>query len=193
MNKDINQKSTQQDKGYQKLSKKKPMAFLFYAQPRERSIEGFYFRTFREFESQLATLRLAYGDACQDLEIEFIQGGELDCELAKAWGINQANLSRFFEVTDQWSEEEKITFILAVRECGCSFDPDTVKPSDFDVSVYRIDTTRESAIQYIQEHLFDGILEHFQSYMDYDAIADDLERYYAETIVAGERLIYRCD
>lgn len=168
------------------------MTLLFYAQPYDISAEGFYFRDDEEYSKKAATAKNQYGDNVEEFEIQFIDGGQLDCELAKAWDLNQANIERFIEVSDEWDEEEKIRFILAVGECGFSFDPDVVNPSDFDIDIYRVDCMRDLAIEFVEEGLFGDIPESLQFYIDYDAIARDLSVDYAEAIIAGERLIYRC-
>ena len=34
--------------------------------------------------------------------------------LAKAWGINQSNIRKFIEIVNEWNEDQKTRFILAV-------------------------------------------------------------------------------
>lgn len=82
-------------------------------------------------------------------------------------------------------------FIIAVGEAGCSFDPETVAPSDFEVDIYHVDSMKELAEQFVDEGLFGNIPEHLVNYIDMDAIARDLAFDYTETEVAGEGLIYR--
>ena len=81
--------------------------------------------------------------------------------------------------------------IVAVGEAGYSFDPDSASPSDFDVEIYRVDSLKELAEQFVDEGLFGDIPEHLANYIDMDAIAFDLAMDYTETKIAGERLIYR--
>lgn len=168
------------------------MILLFYAQPYDISAEGFYFREYDKYSKQADIAKNQYGYKVEEFEIQFIDGGHIDCELAKAWELNQANIERFIAVADDWDNEDKIRFILAVGECSYSFDPDTVNPSDFDVDVYRVDSMRDLAIEFVEEGLFGDIPERFQFYIDYDAIARDLSVDYTEAIIAGERFIYRC-
>jgi len=168
------------------------MTLLFYAQPYDISAEGFYFRSFKEYSKQADTAKNQYGDKVEEFEIQFIDGGQLDCELAKAWGLSQVNFERFIAVTDEWDEEEKIRFILVVSECGYLFDLHTDSLSDFDLDIYRVDCMRHLAVEFVEEGLFGDIPERLQFYIDYDAIARDLSVDYAEAIIAGERLIYRC-
>ncbi|MEP3786728.1 antirestriction protein ArdA [Ascidiaceihabitans sp.] len=50
---------------------------------------------------------------------------------------------------------------------------------------------KELAEQFVDEGLFGDIPDHLANYIDMDAIARDLAVDYAETELAGERLIYR--
>ncbi|MEM7069359.1 MAG: antirestriction protein ArdA [Pseudomonadota bacterium] len=168
------------------------MTIILYAQPYDISAEGFYFRSSEEYEKLAPTIENQFGDLVEEFELQFIDGGQLDCELAKAWGINQANFSQYFDAAEDWDEEDKIRFILAVDECGYDFDPENTSPDDFDVDIYRVDSMRDLAIEFVDEGLFGEIPERFQCYLDYDAIARDLQVEYSEAIIAGERLIYRC-
>jgi len=168
------------------------MTLLFHAQPYGISAEGFYFRDYDEYTKKAANAKNQYGDKVEEFELQFIDGGQLDCELAKSWGLNQANIKRFIEVADDWEDEDKIRFILAVGECSCDFDPDKVAPSDFDIDIYRVDCMRDLAIEFVEEGLFGDIPEQFQAYINYDAIVRDLSYEYSTTKIVGEYLIYRC-
>lgn len=106
-------------------------------------------------------------------------------------GLNQANLVQFFSAVDDWDDTDKTRVILAVGECGYAFDAE-IRPSDFDLDIYEGVTMRELAEQFVEEGLFGDIPERLQFYIDYDAIARDLSVDYAETEIAGERVIYRC-
>jgi len=168
------------------------MTLLFYAQPYDISAEGFYFREFDEYSKKANAAKNQYGDKVEEFEIQFIDGDQLDCELAKAWGLNQANIERFIEVSDEWDDEEKIRFILAVGESGLSFDPDTVDPWNLDIDVYRMDSLEELAVEVVEGWCLGDTSERLKSYIDYKAIADDLSIDFSEAIVAGERLFYQC-
>jgi len=168
------------------------MTTLFYAQPYDISAEGFYFRDAEEYQHEVKATKNCSGDPVEEFEIQFIDGGILDCDLAKAWGLNQVNFAAFIEAVNAWDEEDKICFILAVGECGYGFDPNHVDPSDFDVSIYRVDSMRDLAIEFVEEGLLGDIPKHLQYYIDYDAFARDLAMDYSEAVIAGERLIFRC-
>ena len=163
-----------------------------FAQPYDISATGFYFETAEEYKKSANALRNEYGDPVEEFEIQFIDGEEIDCDLAKAVGLNQVNFAQFFECVDDWDEGQKQQVIIAVGDCGYAFDASTA-PSDFDVEIYEIDTMRELAEQFVDEGLFDEVPKSFQFYINYDAIARDLAVDYSDTVIAGKRLIYRCN
>ncbi len=162
-----------------------------HAQPYDLSATGFYFETAEEYKTKVKALRNEYGDPVEEFEIQFIDGESTDCDLAKAIGLNQANLARYFEIVDDWEEWEKRLVILAVGECGYQFSDDT-SPTDFDIDIYDVDSMRELAEQFVEEGLYGDIPESLQFYIDFAAIARDLAVDYSETVIAGSRVIYRC-
>lgn len=167
------------------------MSVQLHAQPYDITAAGFYFGSYEDYTEKAAALRNAYGDPVEEFEIQFIDGDDIDCDLAKATGLNQANLKQFFEAIEDWDEDGKTRVILAVGQCGFRFE-DNTHPSDFDLDIYHFDTMRELAEHFVEEGLFGDIPERLQFYIDYDAIARDLSVDYAEATVAGTCLIYRC-
>lgn len=163
-----------------------------YAQPYDLCATGFYFEDGESYARQADALRNDYGQPVEEFEIQFIDGDPIDVALAQAWGLNQANLARFFEVADDWSDDQKRRFIIAVGECGYTFDPASVDPDDFDVDLYEADSLRELAEQFVDEGLFGEIPPHLAHYIDYDAIARDLSLDFSQTEIAGTRVIYTC-
>ncbi len=133
----------------------------------------------------------SYGDPVEEFEIQFIDGDSIDCDLAKAIDISQANLAQYFACVDEWEEWEKIHVIVAVGECGYDFNADT-QASDFDITIYEEDSYRDLAFRFVDEGLFGNVPESLASYIDYDVIARDLEIEYSDTVINGERLIYSC-
>ncbi len=162
-----------------------------HAQPYDLSATGFYFESVEEFGAKASASRNDYGEAVEEYEIQFIDGEDIDCALAEAIGINQANYPQFFECVESWEDHQKIHAIIAIGECGYGFDAEA-DPDDFDLDVYYVSTLRELAEQFVDEGLFGEIPERIQHYLDYDAIARDLGMDYSEVTIAGERLVYRC-
>ena len=98
----------------------------------------------------------------------------------------------FFEIIAEWDTHQKWAVIIAVGECGYAVDWQRTDPDAFDVDIYEDMTLREFAESFVDEGLFGDIPERLHCYLDYDAIARDLSLDYAETEIAGTRLIYRC-
>ncbi len=167
------------------------MTYLF-AQPYDISAQGFYFESFEDYQAKAAKAVNRYGEPVEEFEIQFIDGETIDCELAQAFGVNQANLESFFEAVDDLEEYEKQKIIIAAGECGYALDGLLSDPDSVDLEIYPLDSMRELAEQFVDEGLFGPIPEALQYYIDYDAIARDLEVEYCETTIAGEGLIYRC-
>lgn len=161
-----------------------------HAQPYDLTATGFYFETFVEYQTKAAALRSDYGDPVEEFEIQFIDGEAIDCDLAKATGLYQSTIAQFFDAVADWGDHEKRAVIIAVGDCGYTFDANT-QPSDFDIDIYELDTMRELAEQFVDEGLFGDIPEPLQFYIDYDAIAHDLSMDYSQTEIAGTSLIYR--
>ena len=166
------------------------MTTTLYAQPYDISATGFYFTSAEDYDEKAKSLTNAHGDPVEEFEIQFIDGEQIDCDLAKAIGLNQANFRDFLECVDDWEEWEKINVIIAVGECGYDFDPQ-VDPDHHGIDIYHVSTMRELAEQFVEEGLFGEIPESLQFYIDHDAIARDLAVEYSETEIAGKRLIYR--
>ncbi|MEM7547714.1 MAG: antirestriction protein ArdA [Pseudomonadota bacterium] len=155
----------------------------FFAQPYDIAACGFYFSDAEGFENQIGKVRKDYGQPVEEFEIQFIDGEALDCAFANAWGVNQANVIKFIEALSEWEEHEKLCFIIAVGECGYSFDPKAVSAYDFDVDIYEMESLRELAEHFVDEGLFGDIPERISFYLDYDAIARDLGMDYTETVI----------
>jgi len=162
---------------------------IFFAQPYDISATGFYFETIEQYRSRSAVAKNDYGDPVEEFEIQFIDGEAIDCELSKAIRVNQANLGRLVALIDDWDDDQKTRFIIAVGECGYSEDSDQ---DNLDIEIYELGSLKELAEQFVDEGLFGDIPERIANYLDYDLIARDLSADYSETDVAGTNYVYRC-
>ncbi len=167
------------------------MNITLFAQPYDVSANGFYFKSVEEYVAKVKTLKNDYGDQVEEFEIQFIDGEAIDCDLAKAIGINQANFNNFLECVESWEDHEKVNVIIAVGECGYNFDPND-SPGLMGVDIYAVETLRELAEQFVDEGLYGEIPESLQYYIDFDAIARDLSVEFTETTIAGGRYVYAC-
>ncbi len=162
-----------------------------FAQPYDISANGFYFESLEEFQAKMKVALNVYGQPVEEFELQFIDGDHIDCDLAKGWGINQANVGSYLDAVETWDDHDKRVFIIAVGEAGYSFDPETVSPNDFDVDVFHAQSMVDLAEDFVAEGLFGDIPDHLSHYIDYEAIACDLAVDYTETEIAGDYLIYR--
>lgn len=162
-----------------------------HAQPYDISATGFYFETADEFAVKAAALRNAYGQPVEEFEIQFIDGESIDCQLFEALSVSQCNLEGYFEAVDIWSDDDKVKVIIATGEIGHNFTLGSDTPDKFDISLYRVDSLRDLAIDFVDEGLFGDIAPSIACYIDYDAIARDLGCDYSEIIVDGINYAYR--
>ncbi|MEL6526306.1 MAG: antirestriction protein ArdA [Chloroflexota bacterium] len=164
-----------------------------HAQPYDTSARGFYFDDAEEYTRKAAIAQNAYGDPVEEFEIQFIDSDDdLDASFAEAFGLNQANIARFFNLADTWDDQDKQRFIIAVGECGYSFDSDTVNPDDFEVDIYEVDSLKDLAEMFVDEGLYGEIPEPLRFYIDYEAIARDLSVDFSEITLGGTRYAYAC-
>ena len=167
------------------------MSVTLFAFPYNIDAVGFYYKSQEEFDEKAHGLTDCYGNGVEEFEIQFIDGDEIDTEMAKAWRVNQVNQGRFFEVINDWDGDQKIKFIIAVGEGGYGFNFNSTHPDDFEIDIYEGVSMKELAEQFIDEGLFGEVPTHLEPYLDYDAISRDLSFDYTETRIAGVSLIYR--
>lgn len=161
-----------------------------HAQPYDISASGFYFDDAEGFADKASALRNDYGDPVEEFEIQFIDGDTIDCELARAVGLNQANFADFLQCCEAWEDWQKTLVILAVGECGYTFDPDK-DPAGYDLDIYYAHSLTELAEQFVEDGLFGSVPDNIRPYFDYDALARDLSVEYSEATIGGLRLVWR--
>ncbi|MEP1932151.1 MAG: antirestriction protein ArdA [Nisaea sp.] len=164
-----------------------------FAQPYDIAACGFYFESFEDYQQIAAKSINRYGEPVEEFEIQFIDGEDLNCALAGAWNLSQANISSYFEAVEDWDDTDKIKAIIALDELGLTLDHIADDPDRMDIQISQIKDMRGLAIEFVDEGLMGRIPEHLKTYLDYDAIARDLEMDYSETEIAGETYIYRAD
>ena len=165
---------------------------IFFAQPYDISANGFFFSSVEGFQKQSARVRDAFSLPVEEYEIQFIDGDELDAALFKSVSVHQGDIGAFLDACDNLNPDQKQKIIIAVGECGCSFDLKTGDPDKLDVDLYEMDSLRELAEHFVDEGLFGEIPESVKNHLDYDKIARDLRCDYNEITIAGINLVYRC-
>lgn len=160
------------------------------AQSYDISTTGFYFESYEKYQAKATMAVNAYGDPVEEFEIQFINGEDIDCVLAKAIGLNQTDVSDFLELSEDWEHWEKVNTIIAVDECGHDFNSQN-DPDHYGIDYYCVDSMKELAERFVEDGLFGDIPENLQFYIDYNAITRDLSVDYSITVIAGETYIYR--
>lgn len=164
-----------------------------YAQPYDCSASGFFFEDAEEYETRSSNNRKPSGELVEEYEIQFIDGDEIDCDLAKAWGLSQCNFAAFLEAAETWDDDQKIRFIIAVGDCGHDHEEAASNPDQIDLMYYQFDSMKELAEHFVDEGLFGSeIPENLRLYLDYDAIARDLSVDYSEVEIGGTNYIFHC-
>jgi hypothetical protein len=163
-----------------------------YAQPYDISATGFYFKSADDYAAKAEALRNRYGQPVEEFEIQFIDGERIDAELFEALSVNQCNFAAFFDAADGWNEHDKVRVILAVDSGAYNFTLGSDDPTHVDIDIYECDTFRELAMQFVDDGLFGPIPESLQYYINYDAIARDLEIDYDSATIDGKSYIFRC-
>lgn len=170
----------------------KTMTITLYAQPYDISASGFYFKSEEEFQTQSKGLRNEYGEPVEEYEIQFIDGDQIDCELAQAFELNQITFANFLEIAEQWDKHQKTCFIIANGECGYGFNPKHENIETLEIDMYQVDNLKELAEQFVEEGLYGDIPKALEHYLDHEAMARDLSADYSMTEIAGNRLACRC-
>lgn len=163
-----------------------------FAQPYDISASGFYFKTAEEFQTQSKGLRNDYGDPVEEYEIQFIDGEQIDCELAQAFCLNQVNFAEYLECVDEWNDDQKTRYIIANGECGYGFNPKAENIDNLEIDIYHVSNLKQLAEQFVDEGLYGDIPQALEFYIDHEAMARDLSADYSMTEIAGNCLAYRC-
>ena len=150
------------------------MTIKLHAQPYDISAIGFYFETVEQYEQLATKTTNDFGQSVEEFEIQFIDGEQIDCELARAWEINQANFAAFLDAAEDWEDERKRHYIIAVGECGYGHFDAVDDPESIEIDLYQVSSLQGLAEQFIEEGLFGEIPEPLRFYIDYKAIARDL-------------------
>ena len=164
-----------------------------HAQPYDISATGFYFTDLESYDAAYAANVNDYGQPVEEYEIQLIEADATDCAIAEAMQLNQANLAQFFDYIDQApSEHDVIAFCIALGDNIATLRKDTAIDEFTDnMIIYRADSMKELAEQFIDEGMLGDIPDHLQNYIDVDAYAWDLRHNYTEANVLGLNVFYQ--
>ncbi len=141
-----------------------------YAQPYNRDAQGFYFHSAEEFESKSENLQDRFGCPVEEFEIQFIDGD--DAELFDACGIDQCNLSSWFDEIEVLDDHEKISLYFLIGVLCYSLDSAMEKIDE--VSVFHGDA-QEAAEELFDDCYAHAIPDNLRFYFDMEKFARDLE------------------
>lgn len=138
----------------------------FYAQPYSIEHTGFYFDSIEKYEAGMEKLNKR---GCEEVEIQFIDGDDHLSRLADAAKIGQGDVDIWFEELDDLDDTET-TQIMFLLDCGYSLSDALDRYED--VCIFN-----GKASDYAYDLINDTteIPENLRFYIDYDAIARDME------------------
>lgn len=142
----------------------------FFAQPYSLDASGFYFTDLDDYEAKAAALKDRYGNPVEEFEIMYIDGD--DGALFGACGINQANLSVWFDEVAILDDHEKAALFYLVSVTGYNLNDALGKVEE--VALYA-GSLEDAAQELFDECYAHSIPENLRNYIDYDAFANDCE------------------
>ncbi len=141
-----------------------------FAQPYNLDSQGFYFHSTEEFESKSENLRDRFGCPVEEFEIQFIDGD--DAELFEACGIDQSNLSTWFDDIEVLDDHEKISLYFLAGNLG--YDLDSAIDKIDEVIIFHGDA-QEAAEELFDDCYAHTIPDNLRFYFDIEKFAHDLE------------------
>ena len=139
-----------------------------HAAPYNIDALGFYFDNAIDYESKAATHVDRYGNLVEEFEIQFIDGD--DAQLFEACGINQANLSTWFDNIEFLQSYEKVNLYYLVGFAGYSLDQALEKLDEPSITEGYL---RDAAEELFDECWLNEVPEKIRFYIDYDKFARD--------------------
>lgn len=165
-----------------------------HAQPYNTDATGFNFDDYTDYEEKSADHFDRHGNRVEEYEIQYIDGDdELDMLLFNALSIDQSNLEQYLDACATWDDDQKLKVVIILKDKIQDFNIETDDPDRIELDIYEVDSMQELAEQFVDEGLYGPIPKSIANYIDYDAIARDLNNDYAEITIANTNYIYRCN
>jgi len=139
----------------------------FYAQPYSLDHTGFYFDSAEKFEEGMEKLNKL---GCEEVEIQFIDGEDHLCDLAKSVGIHQGDINFWYDELEELDDNDIIRICFLLDDLGYNIK-DALERYD---EVYLHHGSAEDYAQELIEETTD-IPENLRFYIDYEAIARDMK------------------
>lgn len=141
-----------------------------YANPYNIDAAGFYFNDAYEFIEKSANLIDRYGNPVEEFEIDFIDGD--DATLFIACGINQANLSTWFDDIETLGDQEKVNLYFLLNVAGYTLNQALDKLDEPSIAQSSL---RDAAEELFDECCLHSVPESIRYYIDYEKFARDCE------------------
>lgn len=152
----------------------------FYAQPYSIEQSGFYFDSFENFLTGMEKLKKR---GCEEVEILLIDGDDHLFRLANAASLHQGDIEFWFEELNEL-DETAATQMMFLLDLGYNLQDaleryDDVCLNNGSAADYAYDLINETS----------EVPEHLLNYIDYDAIARDMEINGEITVINHELIV----
>jgi antirestriction protein len=152
----------------------------FYAQPYSIEHTGFFFNSFENFEAGMEKLNKR---GCEEVEIQIIDGDDHLVRLASTATIHQGDIAFWYDALEDLDQTEA-TQMIVLLDLGYSLSDALERYEEvclFDGSAadYAYDLINETC----------EVPDHLRNYIDYDAIARDMELGGEITAISRELIV----
>lgn len=151
--------------------------------------EDFFVETVEDYIEKMSELRSKRKVFCEELEIEFLEGEEIDREVFQALQVQQHNVEDYLENIERKCFIDKITLILIIKEGG-SKTKGWEELEECNIEIYEMDSLRDLAIHMVEEGYYGAFSKNLEWYIDYNKIACDLAHDYCEDTILGKNYVY---
>jgi hypothetical protein len=141
-----------------------------HATPYNLDATGFYFDGIAEYKDKAINHLDSYGNLVEEFEIQFIDGD--DAALFEACGIDQSNLSTWFNDIAFLQDYEKISLYYLLRCAGYTINQAFDR---LDEPCITESSLRDAAAELFDECYLHTIPENVRYYIDYASFAKDCE------------------
>jgi len=138
-----------------------------YAQPYSTEYTGFYFNSTESFDDGMEKLNKC---GCEEVEIQFIDGEDHLCTLAKSLPIHQGDIAFWFDELEELDASAITSICFLLDDIGYNIKDALERYEE----VYMHHGTAEDYAQELIEETTQ-IPENLQYYIDYKAVARDMK------------------
>lgn len=158
-----------------------------YAKPISDTAEGFEFSKLSEFVFGSTTCRDKAGEQVNRFNIEFVEGSEVDCLMAKHWPLKLTTVKTFLDAAETWSIEDKVKFIIAVGELDFERAEWVDGKDQFDITLHRYPDMKKFAEAMIAHGSYSNIPK---EKIKLETVIEELEADYSEINIDGVNYIF---